>query len=291
MLKAKNQNRKSVIIRKSKPNSDDLMQVTGKDYSYITTVVTGAAQYKSPLTSNSVRLDPRTVVMSDLYRYFRFDALKITFWEAQSAPASDAFSAVVTYTVGGTMTAPTTFPEVIQNAHAKLWHSVSGRNMIPAVFNIPRKVLQSGVVKWFFTEETADTDLDTQGNLIFTSMNETTGGAAAGKIGSLWEYKISFKERLASEESLRRTRLREARLASLKLEPPLPYSNDETKERDGELIDVPDNPPTIKRSPDGASTSPLGKKNNSDQDPNSLSSKELTVSLARLKTALNLKHG
>lgn len=190
--------------RKGAGRSGEQVTVNGTYYTSVTTIVSGAAQTLKSLSMSGID-DPRVTAIADLYRFYRFDKVKATFY----TDAADTL-AFVGFTPGGDLQSPTTTLETIPIAHHAWFWPIMVR---PATLNLSRSVLSGNLpIKWWYTQGRGDTEFDTQGQFVVSTINQDTMLEVAGVVSLLVEFSITFRERLSTAESMQRLAQRSSAL-------------------------------------------------------------------------------
>lgn len=174
----------------------DTVTITGLRWQSTNTVVTAAAQTVVAVDPTHI-CDERGLEMADLYRYYRFDHIRI-----HHTPAEAARVGIMGFCIGGTITPPTLASEVLAMQRASFGFN-SSNSVAWTVFALTAKDL-SGNVKWWMTENTGDPEVETQANLVASTVSYSSGIAVQAALEIIYDYRITFHGRLTAAETLAR---------------------------------------------------------------------------------------
>ncbi len=142
----------------SGPTSNDLITIHGKVWLRPATIVTANPQTMIALEPGSGGIgDARTQVMANLFRFYHFNSVKVTFSRTTTTD-----HAHIAFAVGGIMTPPTVLAEIVafQNHHVQMNTEIN-----PRTFVLRANQLRSQV-HWYTTELAGVPDLELQGYFV-----------------------------------------------------------------------------------------------------------------------------
>jgi hypothetical protein len=158
-----------------------------KWYDYKTTIVTANDQLLVPLRVEDIG-DARIEAMADLYRLFRFDSLKVTFYNPQAAELG-----VVGFSPG-IIAAPTTSDPVFTMDKVAVFWPIQ---VVPTTLTLTQKDLR-GPLPWYYTVGQSSERFDVPGTLIMSTVGPSSKLATAGHLACIFDAVITFKDRVSA---------------------------------------------------------------------------------------------
>jgi hypothetical protein len=172
----------------------DSQTFVGRRFFKSSTTADGNAQTAVELNPAGI-CDQRCITIGNLYRFFKFTKIKVTFLSGGTA-TDDMI--VFCFSMGGNMDSPTSYQDINQFEVSAYFVA---REVRPRSFSVPSKVLRGGNQKKWFTEGKGDPEMDTQGKF-FVSVVDNTPDCIVSSALYYVDFEVTYFERLPAVVSI-----------------------------------------------------------------------------------------
>jgi hypothetical protein len=179
----------------------EVTTITGHHDIDVVTIVSGTTQASFQVSPTGIE-SARLAELADQFRLYRFTRLYVRICGCTIDGGSNAtYMSMVGWTQGAMGTIPTLASEVSEMDQVAVRLPDAS---VPSTLRLTRSILQ-GVPVWYETEDAAgESLLDTQGQLVFSTVSGTSGLAAAGFLFAFVTWTIELKGRLSPGQSFAR---------------------------------------------------------------------------------------